>query len=48
LRPTPDGGVAAEHEDRAHERIGGDDLVKLSDDPNWPDVERLSPVLFTD
>jgi hypothetical protein len=49
LRPTPDGGVAAEHEDRAPGRLGGEaDLVKLSDDPDWPDVERVSPVLFID
>ena len=48
LRPTPDGGVAAEHE-AARGRLGGEaDLVKLSDDPDWPDVERVSPVLFTD
>jgi hypothetical protein len=48
LRPTPDGGVAAEHE-AARGRLGGEaDLVKLSDDPDWPDVERVAPVLFTD
>jgi hypothetical protein len=49
LRPTPDGGVAAEHEDREHARLGGEaDLVKLSDDPDWPDLQRASPALFTD
>jgi hypothetical protein len=49
FRPRPDGGVAAEHEDPPHGRLGGEaDLVKLSDDPDWPDLERASPVLFAD
>ena len=49
LRPAPDGGVLLESE-----TMGGpggiEDLVKLSDDPNWPDIERRTPdpALFAD
>jgi hypothetical protein len=49
---VPDGRIVLEHEDDAmRARLGGDDqLVKLSDDPDWPDVRRVDgdPTLFAD
>jgi len=50
FRPAPDGRVVAETE-TTYGRLGGeDDLVKLSDDPNWPDLERrpTDPLFFAD
>lgn len=52
LRSFPDGHIVLEHEDE-RARSGGvvdDQLVKLSDDPDWPDVRRTAgdPTLFTD
>jgi hypothetical protein len=49
FRPTPDGSLILEAEG-ARAVPPGDDLVKLSDDPNWPDLERRVPdvELFTD
>jgi hypothetical protein len=42
FRALPDGTVALEPEDdRVRGRVGGaEQLVKLSDDPDWPDVSR--------
>lgn len=52
LRSFPDGHIVLEREDdRTRLRLGGEEpLVKLSDDPDWPDVRRTSgdPTLFTD
>jgi len=50
FRPTPDGTVVLDVEDERTSKLGGDALVKLSDDPYWPDVQpRLSdPELFAD
>ena len=51
FRPTPDGDLVLEREDeRAMGKLGGEVLVKLSDDPYWPDVQpRFSdPELFAD
>ena len=51
FRPTPSGELVLEHEDeRVVTKLGGEILVKLSDDPYWPDVQpRLSdPELFAD
>jgi hypothetical protein len=52
FRSTPDGELVLDRED---ERVvgnlaGGEALVKLSDDPYWPDVQpRFSdPELFAD
>lgn len=45
-----DGTVHCEHEDRSYSHNGGDELVKLSDDPYWPDGQRppADPLLFAD
>jgi hypothetical protein len=51
FRPTPDGDLVLELEDeRATGKLFGEVLVKLSDDPYWPDVQpRFSdPELFAD
>jgi hypothetical protein len=51
FRPTPNGDLVLEPEDeRATGKLGGEVLVKLSDDPYWPDVQpRFSdPELFAD
>jgi len=50
LRRAPDGGTILEAETSAYGKLGDDDLVKLSDDPNWPDIERRlpDPELFAD
>ena len=51
-RALPDGTIVLEHEnDRTRGRAGGEEhLVKLSDDPDWPDVSRPigDPALFAD
>jgi len=50
-RELADGSIRIEPEDGAvHGRLGGDDLVKLSDDPNWPDItpSLSDPFLFAD
>lgn len=49
LRAFPDGTIVLEREDGG--RTGGEeDLVKLSDDPDWPDLHRHAshPQLFID
>jgi hypothetical protein len=45
-----DGTLRLEHEDASYSSKGGDELVKLSDDPYWPDVPRRAadPLLFAD
>jgi hypothetical protein len=53
FRPTRDGAIVLEREDdRVRGKLGGeeDTLVKLSDDPNWPDIEPrfADPELFAD
>ncbi len=52
LRSSRDGSVVLEREDGvAHPRVIPDEpLVKLSDDPDWPDVRRSDgdPTLFAD
>jgi len=51
LRSFPDGSVVLEREDAARTRRAGDEpLVKLSDDPDWPDAGRVTgdPTLFSD
>lgn len=51
FRPTPDGDLVLDLEDeRANGKLGGELLVKLSDDPYWPDMQpRFSdPELFAD
>ncbi len=53
FRPTPDGRIALDLEvedDNLRGRLGGDLLVKLSDDPYWPDVQQrfADPELFAD
>ncbi|HUQ41466.1 MAG TPA: hypothetical protein VM052_03085 [Candidatus Limnocylindrales bacterium] len=53
FRPTRDGAIVLDREDdRVHGKIAReeDTLVKLSDDPNWPDVESryADPELFAD
>ena len=50
FRPTPDGTLVIDLEDERASKLGGEALVKLSDDPYWPDVQpRLSdPELFAD
>ena len=50
-RQLADGSIRIEREDGAtHARLGGEDLVKLSDDPNWPDIapSASDPLLFAD
>ena len=45
-----DGTLRLEHEDDSHSSKGGDELVKLSDDPYWPDApgSATDPLLFAD
>ena len=45
-----DGTLRLEHEELSHSAKGGEDLVKLSDYPYWPDVPRpaTDPMLFAD
>jgi hypothetical protein len=45
-----DGTLQFEHEGPSYSGKGGDELVKLSDDPYWPDVPRptADPLLFAD
>ena len=45
-----DGTIDLDHEDRTYSSKGGEELVKLSDDPYWPDVPHPAsdPVLFAD
>jgi hypothetical protein len=47
--PDADGRVRLEHEVPSGSRTGGE-LVKLSDDPYWPDEPRAAadPLLFAD
>ena len=50
-RALADGTIHLEREDgEQHGRMGGEELVKLSDDPNWPDVTPAlgDPQLFAD
>ena len=50
-RALADGSIRIEREDGAvHGRLGGEELVKLSDDPNWPDITPSfsDPLLFAD
>ena len=51
FKPTPEGRLILELEDeRVRSKLGGEALVKLSDDPYWPDIApRLAdPELFAD
>jgi hypothetical protein len=51
LRRAPDGATTLDVEASAHGKLDGDEkLVKLSDDPDWPDLERHAPdpELFAD
>jgi len=51
FRPNPDGTLVLDLEDEhTNSKVGGELLVKLSDDPYWPDVQpRFSdPELFAD
>jgi len=45
-----DGTLRLEHEDLSYSGKGGEELVKLSDDPYWPDNPRpaADPFLFAD
>jgi hypothetical protein len=45
-----DGTLRLEPEDASYSSKGGEELVKLSDDPYWPDVPRpvADPFLFAD
>jgi hypothetical protein len=45
-----DGTLLLEHEDASQSSKGGEELVKLSDDPYWPDTPRplADPLLFAD
>jgi hypothetical protein len=45
-----DGTLRLVREDSSYESNGGDELVKLSDDPYWPDVPlpTADPLLFAD
>jgi hypothetical protein len=50
-RELADGSIVIVREDGAtHGRLGGEELVKLSDDPNWPDIAPSfsDPFLFAD
>lgn len=50
-RALADGSIVIEREDgTTHGRLGGEELIKLSDDPNWPDMTPsvADPVLFAD
>ena len=50
-RALADGTIRIEAEDgSAYARMGGETLVKLSDDPDWPDVTPAlgDPQLFAD
>jgi hypothetical protein len=48
--PLADGTLRFEHEDASHSSQGGEELVKLSDDPSWPDAPLpvADPMLFAD
>ncbi|HKY52492.1 MAG TPA: hypothetical protein VJP45_14650 [Candidatus Limnocylindria bacterium] len=48
--PRPDGTLRCDREDRSYSGTGGEELVKLSDDPYWPDAPRplADPLLFAD
>jgi hypothetical protein len=51
FRRAPDGSTVIDAEVTAYGKpAGAEDLVKLSDDPNWPDLERhlSDPALFAD
>ena len=51
LRRAPDGATTLEVEASARGQLDGDEeLVKLSDDPDWPDIKRHAPdpELFAD
>lgn len=51
LRSFPDGRIVPEREDDARRaEVGDEQLVKLSDDPDWPDIPRSGgdPTLFAD
>jgi hypothetical protein len=45
-----DGTLRLDHEDPTYSAKGGEELVKLSDDPYWPDLPRpaADPLLFAD
>ena len=45
-----DGTLRLDPEDTSYSAKGGEELVKLSDDPYWPDVPRpaADPLLFAD
>jgi hypothetical protein len=46
----PDGTLRLDHEDASYSSRGGEELVKLSDDPYWPDAPGpfADPLLFAD
>jgi hypothetical protein len=50
LRRAPDGATTLDLEASAQKLDGDEELVKLSDDPDWPDLERQAPdpELFAD
>jgi hypothetical protein len=45
-----DGTLHLDHEDASNSTKGGEEWVKLSDDPYWPDNPRpvADPLLFAD
>jgi hypothetical protein len=45
-----DGTLRLDREDEAYASNGGEEMVKLSDDPYWPDSPRpaADPLLFSD
>jgi hypothetical protein len=45
-----DGTLRLDHEDASYTSQGGEELVKLSDDPFWPDPPSIAadPLLFVD
>ena len=50
-RELADGSIVIEREDgTTHGGLGREELIKLSDDPNWPDITPsvADPVLFAD
>lgn len=45
-----DGTLRLDHEESSYSSKGGEELVKLSDDPYWPDLTPTTadPLLFAD
>ena len=45
-----DGTLRLEHEDLSYAGKGGEELIKLSDDPYWPHIPRptADPLLIAD